>query len=65
MKLRHCFTGIEPGDFCLGTVYFYGLNSRRLIEQGVISKTTRTFQVGTSDRPRTVQHGDYIFNGFE
>lgn len=34
--MSRCFFGLQPGAVCTGTVHFFGLNSARLVEKGMI-----------------------------
>lgn len=36
MKIRRCFAGLEPGDTCTGTVQYYNLNTRSLLDRGIV-----------------------------
>ncbi len=65
MKIRHYFSNVEVGGWCLSVIHNYGLSSRRLIKRGIIKPAERTVDVGTPDRPRKVVVSDYIFCGFD
>lgn len=65
MKTRIYFSSIPVGSYCLSVIHNYGLSSKQLLQQGVIGIATRKVQVGTPERPREVEVGDYIFLGFK
>ena len=49
LPLRRVFAGVAPGTVCTGTVHFFKLDTKRLLDRGVLELTDR----GT----------DYVFRG--
>ena len=41
MNLRRAFAGVAPGDVCTGTVHFFGLNAKALLDRKVIRLNER------------------------
>lgn len=64
-RIERCFQGVAIGSKCTGTIHFFSLDAKGLLDQNIIRLEKSSLIASATEKSKAIYGYDYIFCGLK